>query len=157
MFYDLLEQSLPFYNMLKHQVRRIAGSQQPHYDPPLPVPENKKILVWVGDELLPRDSAKVCTGNIGYAISNIILNWSHLISSPQAPFVFLIIFVVKVSVLDSVVQGGDAVWEGLRIYDGKVFKLEEHLDRCSNCSVFCLYCHIFSSYDLCSNPLYFFF
>lgn len=30
---------------------------------------------------------------------------------------------------DSVVQGGDAVWEGLRIYDGKVFKLEEHLDR----------------------------
>ncbi|KAL6851863.1 hypothetical protein ACP4OV_020048 [Aristida adscensionis] len=30
---------------------------------------------------------------------------------------------------DSVVQGGDAVWEGLRIYDGKVFKLDEHLDR----------------------------
>lgn len=30
---------------------------------------------------------------------------------------------------DSVVQGGDAVWEGLRIYDGKVFKLNEHLDR----------------------------
>ncbi|EMS66899.1 Branched-chain-amino-acid aminotransferase-like protein 1 [Triticum urartu] len=35
----------------------------------------------------------------------------------------------QVSVFDSVVQGGDAVWEGLRIYDGKVFKLEEHLDR----------------------------
>jgi len=32
-------------------------------------------------------------------------------------------------VFDSVVQGGDAVWEGLRIYDGKVFKLDEHLDR----------------------------
>lgn len=35
----------------------------------------------------------------------------------------------KVSVFDSVVQGGDAVWEGLRIYQGKVFMLEEHLDR----------------------------
>lgn len=35
----------------------------------------------------------------------------------------------KVSVFDSVVQGGDAVWEGLRIYNGKIFMLEEHLDR----------------------------
>ncbi|XP_047090809.1 branched-chain-amino-acid aminotransferase-like protein 1 [Lolium rigidum] len=92
-FYDLLEQSLPFYNMLKRHVRKTAGHlQPPQSDPPLPVPENKKILVWVGDELLPRDSARI-------------------------------------SVFDSVVQGGDAVWEGLRIYDGKVFKLEEHLDR----------------------------
>ncbi|MEM9884582.1 MAG: aminotransferase class IV [Bacteroidota bacterium] len=35
----------------------------------------------------------------------------------------------KVSVFDSVVQGGDAVWEGLRVYNGKVFCLERHLDR----------------------------
>ncbi|MEM1407148.1 MAG: aminotransferase class IV [Bacteroidota bacterium] len=35
----------------------------------------------------------------------------------------------KVSVFDSAVQGGDAVWEGIRIYKGKVFMLEEHLDR----------------------------
>lgn len=35
----------------------------------------------------------------------------------------------RVSVFDSVVQGGDAVWEGLRIYDYKVFMLEEHLQR----------------------------
>ena len=35
----------------------------------------------------------------------------------------------KISVFDSVVQGGDAVWEGLRIYDGGVFKLHEHLNR----------------------------
>ena len=26
----------------------------------------------------------------------------------------------KVSVLDSVVQGGDAVWEGLRVADGRI-------------------------------------
>src|SRR5205823_3079403 len=27
------------------------------------------------------------------------------------------------------VQGGDAVWEGLRLYNGRIFKLQEHLDR----------------------------
>lgn len=35
----------------------------------------------------------------------------------------------KVSVFDSVVQGGDAVWEGLRIYQGRIFQLDAHLDR----------------------------
>lgn len=35
----------------------------------------------------------------------------------------------KVSVLDSVVQGGDAVWEGLRLYKGKIFQLNEHINR----------------------------
>ncbi|MHC5211851.1 MAG: aminotransferase class IV [Planctomycetota bacterium] len=35
----------------------------------------------------------------------------------------------KVSVFDSSVQGGDAVWEGLRVYDGGVFRLAAHLDR----------------------------
>jgi len=34
-----------------------------------------------------------------------------------------------VSPFDSSVQNGDACWEGLRLYAGKVFKLEEHLDR----------------------------
>lgn len=34
----------------------------------------------------------------------------------------------KVSVFDSAVQGGDSVWEGLRIYDGRVFQLDPHLD-----------------------------
>jgi branched-chain amino acid aminotransferase len=34
-----------------------------------------------------------------------------------------------ISPFDSAVQGGDAVWEGLRLYDGRVFKLYEHLDR----------------------------
>jgi branched-chain amino acid aminotransferase len=34
-----------------------------------------------------------------------------------------------ISPFDSAVQGGDAVWEGLRLYDGKIFKLYEHLDR----------------------------
>ncbi len=34
-----------------------------------------------------------------------------------------------ISPFDSAVQGGDAVWEGLRVYDGRVFRLTEHLDR----------------------------
>ena len=34
-----------------------------------------------------------------------------------------------ISPFDSAVQGGDAVWEGLRLYDGRIFKLEQHLDR----------------------------
>jgi len=34
-----------------------------------------------------------------------------------------------ISPFDSAVQGGDAVWEGLRVYNGRIFKLTEHLDR----------------------------
>jgi branched-chain amino acid aminotransferase len=34
-----------------------------------------------------------------------------------------------VSPFDSSVQGGDAVWEGLRLYQGRIFRLVEHLDR----------------------------
>ena len=34
-----------------------------------------------------------------------------------------------ISPFDSSVQGGDAVWEGLRLYDGRIFKLHEHLAR----------------------------
>ena len=35
----------------------------------------------------------------------------------------------KVSVFDSSVQGGDAVWEGLRVYEQGIFCLDKHLDR----------------------------
>ena len=35
----------------------------------------------------------------------------------------------RVSVFDSVVQGGDAVWEGLRVYDGRIAALDAHLQR----------------------------
>lgn len=34
-----------------------------------------------------------------------------------------------ISPFDSAVQGGDAVWEGLRLYQGRIFKLREHLER----------------------------
>jgi branched-chain amino acid aminotransferase len=37
--------------------------------------------------------------------------------------------VAGISPFDSVVQGGDAVWEGLRLHGGRIFKLTEHLAR----------------------------
>lgn len=38
----------------------------------------------------------------------------------------------SVSVFDSVVQGGDAVWEGLRVYNGRIAALDGHLQRLQN-------------------------
>ncbi|GAB4231029.1 MAG: D-amino acid aminotransferase [Ekhidna sp.] len=35
----------------------------------------------------------------------------------------------KVSVFDSSVQGGDTVWEGLRVYEEGILHLDRHLDR----------------------------
>jgi branched-subunit amino acid aminotransferase/4-amino-4-deoxychorismate lyase len=35
----------------------------------------------------------------------------------------------KISPFDSSVQGGDATWEGIRIYNGRVFHLDHHLNR----------------------------
>ncbi len=35
----------------------------------------------------------------------------------------------KISVFDSTVQGGDAVWEGLRVYKGRIFCLDRHVQR----------------------------
>ncbi|KAH1195928.1 Branched-chain-amino-acid aminotransferase-like protein 2 [Glycine max] len=103
--YDLLEQSLPLYNMLRRHVKKKSSLLSPPLpNPDLPVPANGKLLAWVGDEILPRDSAKV-------------------------------------SVFDSVVQGGDSVWEGLRVYNGKIFKLEEHLDRTAALNLFQTECH----------------
>src|SRR5207244_3852008 len=34
-----------------------------------------------------------------------------------------------ISPFDSAVQGVDAGWDGLRLYNGRIFKLHEHLDR----------------------------
>lgn len=35
----------------------------------------------------------------------------------------------KVSVFDSLVQGGDGIWEGLRLVNGKIHALDKHLER----------------------------
>jgi branched-chain amino acid aminotransferase len=38
----------------------------------------------------------------------------------------------RISVFDSAVQGGDAVWEGLRVYKGRIAALGDHLQRLQN-------------------------
>ena len=48
----------------------------------------------------------------------------------------------KVSVFDSSVQGGDAVWEGLRVYDGRIFQLDAHLDRLTDSARAMAFAHI---------------
>lgn len=40
----------------------------------------------------------------------------------------------KVSVWDSGFQSGDAVYEGIRVYDGKIFRMAEHVDRLFRCA-----------------------
>ncbi|MBB74465.1 MAG: aminotransferase IV [Planctomycetaceae bacterium] len=53
-----------------------------------------------------------------------------------------------VSPFDSVVQGGDAVWEGLRVYEGRVFRLIEHLDRLRSSALALAFAQIPSHQDL---------
>jgi len=53
-----------------------------------------------------------------------------------------------VSPFDSAVQGGDAVWEGLRLYNGRIFKLDEHLDRLRSSAMALAFAEIPSSYAI---------
>jgi len=48
----------------------------------------------------------------------------------------------KVSVFDSSVQGGDTVWEGLRVYKGGIFCLDKHLTRLENSAKALAFSHI---------------
>ncbi|MEL7185627.1 MAG: aminotransferase class IV [Pseudomonadota bacterium] len=54
----------------------------------------------------------------------------------------------RVSVFDSVVQGGDAVWEGLRVYDGRIAELDGHLQRLQNSAKTLAFADIPSSDDV---------
>jgi branched-chain amino acid aminotransferase len=47
-----------------------------------------------------------------------------------------------ISPFDSAVQGGDAVWEGLRLYNRRIFKLTEHLERLRSSAKALAFAHI---------------
>jgi len=57
-----------------------------------------------------------------------------------------------VSPFDSSVQGGDAVWEGLRLYKGRIFKLGEHLDRLRNSALALAFAEI-PSHDVITQEI----
>ena len=54
----------------------------------------------------------------------------------------------RVSVFDSVVQGGDAVWEGLRVYRGRIAALSAHLARLQNSAKALAFAAVPSSQDV---------
>lgn len=54
----------------------------------------------------------------------------------------------KVSVFDSSVQGGDAVWEGLRVYPEGIFCLDRHLTRLHESAKTMAFAHIPSKADI---------
>ena len=54
----------------------------------------------------------------------------------------------RVSPFDSSVQNGDAVWEGLRLYDGKIFRLAEHLRRLRRSAIALAYADIPTDEDI---------
>ena len=54
----------------------------------------------------------------------------------------------RVSVFDSVVQGGDAVWEGLRVYRGRIAAFAGHLQRLQNSAKTLAFASVPSSDDV---------
>ncbi len=54
----------------------------------------------------------------------------------------------RISVFDSAVQGGDAVWEGLRVYKGRIAALDEHLERLQNSAKSLAFASVPSSEDI---------
>jgi branched-chain amino acid aminotransferase len=55
----------------------------------------------------------------------------------------------RVSVFDSVVQGGDAVWEGLRVYRGRIAALDGHLERLQNSAKALAFAAVPSNDEIC--------
>ena len=97
---DLYREALPFYEFLKRQAVGI-------------------------DPLHPNSSLMSCHGDSLSLLADVRnANLLAFIGNSYYPREL-----AKVSVFDSAVQGGDAVWEGLRIYKGTVFKLKEHVAR----------------------------
>jgi hypothetical protein len=111
---ELFRDALPFYEML----RRKALGRDP-LNPGSSIPQ-----------LLTASALELTSQNLDYSLGRSkladprnenILIWVGDRLCPRE--------LAKVSVFDSAVQGGDAVWEGLRIYKNRVFKLDDHLER----------------------------
>ena len=113
--FPLLRMCLPFYQaLLPHALSPCASTTAAA----LPPPRSPQ------DEQPVRDHGLVVPSTAFLApeaANQNLLVWvgDRLVPREQA----------GVSVFDSAVQGGDAVWEGLRVYEGRVLKLDAHLQR----------------------------
>jgi branched-subunit amino acid aminotransferase/4-amino-4-deoxychorismate lyase len=115
---ELFRESLPFYQMLQRKAighdPLNPGSSLP-YQPTTCSPNESKTITDHGMTVSLGQSRLADSRN-----ENIIV-WIGNGLVPRE--------LAKISVFDSAVQGGDAVWEGIRVYRNKVFKLDEHLSR----------------------------
>lgn len=113
----LYRESLPFYELLR---RKAIG-----VDPINPGSSNTRLFLGSnsqGATIIDHGIVMNISGTrLADARNEHILAWIGDRLWPRE--------LAKVSVFDSAVQGGDAVWEGLRVYQGKIFKLNEHLQR----------------------------
>jgi branched-subunit amino acid aminotransferase/4-amino-4-deoxychorismate lyase len=75
----------------------------------LPDPRNANILVWVNG-LVPRSLAAVSVFDSTVQVPPCLA--PHVSYQP--------------------LKGGDAVWEGVRVYKGRVFHLSQHIERMIN-------------------------
>lgn len=123
----LFREALPFYDFLRQQAFSGTGgdamvrgiSHSPAAYPPLPSPSVSMTSTEVMDH--GRTLSSSSSNGLTDPRNADILIWVGDRLYPREK--------ASVSVFDSSVQGGDAVWEGVRIYDHRMFKLEEHLDR----------------------------
>eukprot|EP00581_Thalassiosira_minuscula_P014340 CAMPEP_0183729772 /NCGR_PEP_ID=MMETSP0737-20130205/31159_1 /TAXON_ID=385413 /ORGANISM="Thalassiosira miniscula, Strain CCMP1093" /LENGTH=681 /DNA_ID=CAMNT_0025962053 /DNA_START=97 /DNA_END=2142 /DNA_ORIENTATION=- len=99
-----LRMSIPAFNFLKtltssHQSRAVTTPPSGRL---YEDPRNEDVLVYVGTPSTPTGRGE-----------------GRIIPREMA----------AISPFDSSVQGGDATWEGIRIYNGRIFHLDHHLDR----------------------------
>jgi hypothetical protein len=116
---DVYRDSLPFYAFFqRYSLGILSSSLCPHTScPELRLQFNNTPNV---SSVYATISTKTSTNVIDPRNENILV-WIGTKLLPRE--------VACVSVFDSSVQGGDAVWEGLRVYKGKIFKLEQHMQR----------------------------
>lgn len=128
----VFREAIPLYELLKGYAFIGAGgdpmirgvSHSPAAYPPLPSPSMGSAIV---------DHGRVINTSTGTAATDVP---SLGLSDPRNADILIWVGDrlyprerACLSVFDSSVQGGDAVWEGVRIYGNRMFKLEAHIDR----------------------------
>jgi branched-subunit amino acid aminotransferase/4-amino-4-deoxychorismate lyase len=114
----LYREALPFYELLRRKVVLM--------DPLCPASSTPHVAMHIGEggeEVTVTDHGlQMSASRLSDSRNESILAWVGDRLLPRE--------LAKVSVFDSAVQGGDAVWEGMRVYKKrKVFKMNEHIQR----------------------------